>query len=42
MHEAVAKDAKLKIQVALGLVSQDQTPREKKNLLTLGYEIALG
>ena len=28
MHEAVAKDAKLQIQVALGLVSQEQTPRK--------------
>ena len=41
MHEAVAKDAKLQIQVTLGLVSQEQTPC--KNIsLTLGSEIALG
>ena len=28
IHEAVAKDAKLQIQVALGSVSQEQTPRK--------------
>jgi len=42
MHEAVAKDAKLQIQVPLALVSQEQTPRKKTFLLTLGSEIALG